>query len=50
MSAPTTVIVVTAKDLVRAAEEIREEGCVEWVDQGGNTIRLELPRIDNGND
>lgn len=46
MSAPETVIVVTADDLFAAAEEIAECGSVEWVDQGGNAVRLVLPGID----
>lgn len=45
MSAPVTVIVVAADDLLSAAREIQEFGFVEWTDQGGNTVRLELPRM-----
>ncbi|MFE0852240.1 hypothetical protein [Streptomyces mutabilis] len=44
MSAPMTIIVVTADDLWAAAAEIEQHGRVEWADQGGNTVRLELPR------
>lgn len=43
MSAPVTVVVVTADDLWAAMEEIGQHGRVEWADQGGNTVRLELP-------
>ncbi|WP_330351696.1 hypothetical protein [Streptomyces sp. NBC_00582] len=44
MSAPVTIVVVTAEDLHAAADEIETSGWVEWADQGGNTVRLELPR------
>ncbi|MFJ6437855.1 hypothetical protein [Streptomyces sp. NPDC091416] len=44
MSAPVTVIVVTADDLWAAAAEIEQHGHVDWADQGGNTVRLALPR------
>lgn len=43
MSAPVTVIVVTTDDLQSAMEELAQHGYTEWADQGGNTIRLELP-------